>query len=221
LGVAKSLQSVSKQVTAAPALTAPVPQPCWSPVRTPAHEGWGFPEQGDPLMRRCRAAIAAVLTAGIVVPALSVAGAALAQPTTRSGTVLVAGEKPAKAAKPVKAAKAKRSPFAATGTVTAVDPVAGTVTLLAKGGTRDVRQRTVTVTVPSTARIVLDGVRTTLDDLAAGNRITITGTRTSGVHVAARISASARRAGPSPAPGPTPSPPPTSGDEPTEEAPEA
>src|SRR4051812_29306907 len=103
-------------------------------------------------MRLRRTAVAALLAAGLAVPAFATAAVAAAQPggAHPTATAQKSGPKPAKTRKPV------RTPFAASGRVTAVDAAAGTLTVLAKGGTKDVRKRTVTVTVPGTARIVVN-----------------------------------------------------------------
>jgi hypothetical protein len=61
-----------------------------------------------------------------------------------------------------------------------------------------VKGTTITITVPSTTRILLKGVRKTLADLAVGYRITVTGTRTGSIYTAARVEATKNRAKPAP-----------------------
>ncbi len=160
-----------------------------------------------------RSALAVLLTASVVVPAVSTAAVAWAKPATKPAAVQKAKPKPvktpAKPVKPVKPAKPVKANFTASGSVTAVNPAAGTVTVAAKGGTKDVKGSVVTVTVPSTARIVLDDAPATLGALAVGFRITVTGTKLGTAYTAAKVQASA----PEPEDEPTQEP----TDEPTEE----
>ena len=140
-------------------------------------------------MRLRTAALALVLSTAAVVPLAGTASAAA--PAHRPAAVQKAPAKPAKPEKPAKPVKQVKVAFTASGTTTAVDPAAGTVTVSAKGGTKDVRGRTVTVTVADTARIVRDDAPATLADLAAGDRITVTGTRAGTVYTALKVQAHA------------------------------
>ena len=165
-------------------------------------------------MRLRRTAVAALLAAGIVVPAVTTAAVAFAQPAT-TATV-----QKAKAPKPVKTKKPVRIPFAASGKVTAVDAAAGTVTVQAKGGTKDVHKRTVTVTVASNAKIKINDKVGTLAAVQPGAKITVTGTRSTGVYTATRVQVSQRTAPvvtPSPTPTTEPGPTPTVSPAPTTE----
>lgn len=165
-------------------------------------------------MRLRRTALAALLATGIVVPAAGTAAVAFAQPAPATATAAhQSSGKPNKTRKPV------RTPFAGSGRVTAVDAEAGTVTLLAKGGTKDVRKRSVTVVVADTARITVNSRRSTLDAVTVGAKITVTGTRSAGVYSATRVQVSQKAAPvvtPSPTPTVSPSPSPTPDDDPTE-----
>jgi hypothetical protein len=134
-------------------------------------------------IRRTTAALA--LVAAIIVPAGSTATAAYAK-NDSSGSE--------HAGKPAKVA------FTATGTITAVDTAAGTVTVAAKGGTKDVRGKTVTITVAAGARIRLNGKRTSLSALAAGYRVAVLGVRQSTAYAALQIEAAAVKHSPAPSP---------------------
>jgi uncharacterized protein (DUF736 family) len=157
-------------------------------------------------MRMRRTVLAVVLSAGVLVPTVSTAAAAWAKPASKPTVTHKGTPKPAKApAKSAKPAKPAKVNFAASGSVTAVNLDAGTVTVAAKGGTKDVKGTSVTVVVPSTARIVLDDASATLADLAAGYRITVTGTHVGTAYTATKVQASS----PEPVEEPT--------DEPTDE----
>ena len=121
-------------------------------------------------MRVPRPVLAGVLAGSILIPAFGAAGVASAKPSDRSAVT--------------HSAKQVKTVFAADGTVTAVG--ADTVTVLAKGGTKDVRQRSVTISVPATARIRRDGRAAAVSALQVGDRIAITGTWT-GTSYTARI----------------------------------
>ena len=128
-------------------------------------------------IRRTTAALA--LVAAVIVPAASTATAAYAK---HGSSHSQAPHKPAKVA------------FTATGTITAVDTAAGTVTVAAKGGTKDVRGKTVTMTVGAGSRVSLNGKRKSLSALAAGYRITVLGVRQAATYNALRIEATAPKA---------------------------
>ncbi|MEU8609949.1 hypothetical protein AB0C29_18360 [Actinoplanes sp. NPDC048791] len=169
-------------------------------------------------MRLRRTAVAALLAAGIVVPAVGTAATAFAQPGGKPVSAQKAHPKPNKTKKPV------RTPFAASGKVTAVDAAAGTVTLLASGGTKDVRRQTVTVTVPGSLRVVVNGKRTTLKTVAVGARITVNGTRVGTAYTATKVSVTQKKGAvvkptPTPTVSPTPQPTPPAEDTPVDETP--
>jgi hypothetical protein len=123
-------------------------------------------------IRRTTAALA--LVAAVIVPAATTATAAYAKSGSSGSS---ASHRPAKVA------------FAATGTITAVDAAAGTVTVAAKGGSKDVRGKTVTITVVAGTRIRLNGKSKSLGELAAGDRIAVAGVHQSTGYVATRIEA--------------------------------
>ncbi|GAA3452873.1 hypothetical protein [Dactylosporangium matsuzakiense] len=154
-------------------------------------------------------AVAAVLAAAVTGPLVSTATIASAAAPAVTVTAAEHG-KPAKPAKPV------RSQFSAVGTVVAVDSGAGTITVAARAGTKDVKGTTVTIAVPATARITINGARKRLADLAAGYRVTVTGTRTGTAYTAARVQATKAR--PAPAPSPSGSATPEPGDDNTHAA---
>jgi hypothetical protein len=66
--------------------------------------------------------------------------------------------------------------FTAVGTVASVDAAGGTVTVNDKGGTKALHGTTVTVSVPDTARVIVDDVDGSLSDVAAGDHIVVKGT---------------------------------------------
>lgn len=91
---------------------------------------------------------------------------------------------------PVTAKKVKTF-FVATGVISSVDAAAGTVTVVVKGGSRDLHGTTQTFSVSPDAVIELDDATATLADLGAGDHASIRGTRNSdGSFTATRISAS-------------------------------
>ena len=188
-------------------------------------------------MRLRRTAIAAVLTAGLVVPALSTAAMAYAQPSSagKPSAVTKASPKPTKATKPVKAVR-----FEASGTVGAIDAITGDVTLqtkvTVKSGKKTTKKTIITkVTVAANARIVVNGAKATLANVGVGHRIVVTGTRSGFVYTATKVVTTGKKviAIPSPtvAPDPTvmpspsdtpstePSVEPAASEEPTSEAP--
>jgi hypothetical protein len=173
-----------------------------------------FPRIKELPVRIRRIAVAALLATAVVVPSAS--GVAVAKgkpsavsPSTGKSDKHGKNDKSGKAAKPVK--------FVASGTVTAVDAGAGTVTVKVKGGTKDVRRTTVTVTVPSTARIVVNGAGKTLADIAVGYGITVTGTHAGDVLTAVRIEARGRKGAVKPSPAPSAGPTPTTSPEPPDD----
>ena len=162
-------------------------------------------------MRLRRTAIAAVMGAGIIVPALSTAAVAFAQPASvaRPASVLKAAPKTTRITKPVKTVR-----FEASGTVTALDDAAGVVTLQArvtfKNGKRTVKKTVITtVTVAANARIVVNGAKATLASVAVGQRIVVTGTRSGTDYTATKVVTMGRKGNPAPSPKVTPSPTPS------------
>ncbi|MBW6439684.1 hypothetical protein KZ829_38745 [Actinoplanes hulinensis] len=184
-------------------------------------------------MRMRRTAAAVAMVAAVTLPAAGVGGVAYAQSSSATAS---AAKKPA-AAKPTKAKPTKAKPtkaprkvaFQASGTITAVDVSAGTITVAARSGTKDVRGKTVTMTVPAGARIILNGKKITVAGLGAGQKVSVTGTRAGTAYTVTKIQATGKKVKPTPAPSspsatPTTSPttPPTTSPtvEPTESAPE-
>jgi hypothetical protein len=167
-------------------------------------------------MRMRRTAVAVALAAAVTVPAVSTAVAAFAQPTSAA-----AHSKPAKPAKPAK------KNFSASGTVTAVSAADGHVTVAAKGGTKDAKGHTITVTVPSNVRIVVNGSRKTLADVGVGYQITVIGTHAGTVYTATKVEAKGTKVRPkptatpikTPTKTPTPSTSPTAGHDPSDDDP--
>ncbi|HEY0000656.1 MAG TPA: hypothetical protein VGB74_09390 [Actinoplanes sp.] len=100
----------------------------------------------------------------------------------------------------------KSTKFEATGTVKAVNAAAGTVTVAVKGGTKEVRGKTVTVKVPPTVRIVVNGARKTLADIGTGFQIAVGGTQTGTVYLATKVTATGKKVRPVPSPTVSPSP---------------
>jgi Cu/Ag efflux protein CusF len=148
-------------------------------------------------IRRTTAALA--LVAAVIVPAASTTTAAYAK-NDSSGS--------AHPGKPAKTA------FTATGTITAVDTAAGTLTVAAKGGTKDVRGTTVTITVGANARIRLNSRRASLSALVAGDKVAVLGTRQSTSYTALQIEAATVKHSPKPAPSASASPSPSDDDSP-------
>jgi hypothetical protein len=158
-----------------------------------------------------RTVVAVALVAAATIPAVSVTAAqAVAKP---------AASKPAKpeASKPAKPAKPAKVTFAANGSVTAVSADAATITVAVKSGTKDVKGRTVIISVPSTTRIVVNGAGRALSALAAGYRITVTGTHVGSAYTAAKIEAHGVRTQPTPTASPTAAPSPTVTESPSAE----
>lgn len=159
-----------------------------------------------------RILVAAVVAVGVLAPTLStVPGTAAAAPakSTKAKPVKTVKPKPTKAVKPPKPEQ-----FSASGVLTAVDAAGSTVTLAAKGGTKDVRGRTVTFAIGSTAKVRLDETATTVGSLKPGYRASISGTRIGAAYTVLKLNADA----PEPTPAPTPSVEPTEPtDEPTDE----
>jgi hypothetical protein len=165
-------------------------------------------------MRLRRSAAAVALAVAVVVPTAVTGVAAYAQGSSPSAASVHAAKKP----KPD-----RKTPFQASGTITAVDAAAGTLTVAARGGTKDVRGKTVTMSVAAGARIVLNGRKVKLDALTAGLRVSVTGTRKDSAYLAGKIQAAGKgKPGPKPTPTASPSssaspaPEPSESSEPTE-----
>ena len=155
-------------------------------------------------MRMRRSAVAVAIAMAATVSTGSTAVAAFAQPSFSAAHVTTG--KPAKPSKPKK--------FAVSGSITAV--AAGTITIAAQGDP-------VTVTVPSGARITVNGARKSLDDIATGYRVTVVGVRTGSVWTAVRVQARAARvkhtpsSSPSASPSASPSPSPSESESPEDD----
>ena len=76
--------------------------------------------------------------------------------------------------------------FTATGVVTAVDPVAGTLTVADKGGSRDLHGTSVMVTVAATTSVEVDDAAATLSDVNVGDHVAANGVRSVGPVFTAR-----------------------------------
>lgn len=174
-------------------------------------------------MRLRRGALAVLLTAAVAVPAVGTATvAAAAKPGTGTAAPATgkkpAAEKPATGKpstkkpavkKPAVKKPAKKIKFSATGTVTAVDAAAGTVTVKVTAGTKEVKGKTITVAVPTTLRVLINGAKKKLADLTPGYSITVTGLTTGTTNTADKIVARKVTAKPTPSTTPTPAPTPT------------
>jgi hypothetical protein len=119
---------------------------------------------------------------------------------------------------PTKPAKPAKVAFAANGSVTAVISSDATITVAVKSGTKDVKGQTISISVPTTSRIVVNGARKNIADLGVGYRITVTGTHVGSLYTAARVEAVGVRAQPTPSASVTASPGPTSSADPTASA---
>jgi uncharacterized membrane protein len=106
-----------------------------------------------------------------------------------------AGTKTAKDHKVVaKAQQRRKTPFTVVGTVSAVDPTAGTVSVAVRSGMRDLRGRTVTVTVTGSTRVRYNDAAASLSTLPVGARVTVVGTRGDSGLTAAKVVASTKTA---------------------------
>jgi hypothetical protein len=148
-------------------------------------------------LRLPRAAVALALAAAITVPTVATMGGAAA--ATPPGSITALRDPIGSTPSPTTTAKPQKIKFAASGTVTAVDATAGTVTVAARGGTKDVRGTTVTVSVPGTAVVLVNGVRGTLAGIGAGYRIAMTGTHPGTGYTATKLVATSKRSHPEPA----------------------
>jgi hypothetical protein len=142
--------------------------------------------KGVSLVRLRRYTVAVALATAAIVPAAASPAVAGKSPAARAA-VSVQGKTPASKPAPV------TTKFSASGTVTAVDAAAGTVTVSAKGGTKDVKGQTVTVKVPSTAKVVVNKSGKSLADIAAGFTITVEGTKTGTVYTATKVEAKGKK----------------------------
>jgi hypothetical protein len=133
--------------------------------------------------RRLAAAIltgALALTATVATPSSAFA-ATHGKRTSTSAKAKTAKGKTAKvkASKPVK--------FTASGTVGAVDATAATLTVTHTHGTKVVRNKTITVSVSSAAKVVVNDVPATLADVQPAMHVTVLGTQTSAGFVASKV----------------------------------
>ncbi|GIF14321.1 hypothetical protein [Actinoplanes teichomyceticus] len=185
-------------------------------------------------MRMRRIAVAVAMTAAVTVPVATTGVMAYAAkpssspaakkpaakpttpataPTTPAATPTTPAAKkpavtpttPATTKKPTPApVKKVKVAFAASGRVTAVG--ATSVTVAVKGGTKDVKGRTVTIGVPASVRVLLNGKRVAVTALAAGHQVSITGTRVDAVYTAAKVQATGKVVKPTPVPSTSTSP---------------
>jgi hypothetical protein len=129
-------------------------------------------------MRFRRLAVATVLATVVILPSASSVAFAADGVTTTSHNSDKSDD------------RASLRRFAVAGTVTAVDTTAGTVAV-------KLRQRgatTITIAVPSAARVDVNGDRTTLADVLVGYRIAVRGTRSAARYTATRVDARAKKA---------------------------
>jgi hypothetical protein len=147
---------------------------------------------------RCRAgllSVAVVLAAGPVVAAPAMAAS---QASANAAAGKAAGRP---TARPAPRKPAKPTPFSVTGTLTAVDPAASTLTVLVKGG-KHARGTAVTVAVAATARLHLNDRTVTLAALPVGAHAAVSGTVSGGVRTARRVNVETH-GGPAPTASPT------------------
>jgi hypothetical protein len=152
-------------------------------------------------MRIRRTATAMIMIAAVTVPAAVTGGIAYAQGSSPVATA--AAKKPAPVKEPVKKPtppKKVKIAFQASGTISAVDAGAGTITVAVRSGTKDVRGKSVTMSVPAGATIVLNGKKVTVSALSAGIKVSLTGTRVDAAYTVARIQASGKAVAPKPTP---------------------
>lgn len=130
-------------------------------------------------MSRALLRTAALLgSASLVLAAPAVASAAGKGHTHKPSHSKAASKKPVKTV-----------PFAAVGTVVAVDAAARTVTVAATGGSKDLRGKTVVVTLAPTTKVTLDDAPAGLDVIDAGDAVTTNGRRVGADLVAAHVNA--------------------------------
>lgn len=156
-------------------------------------------------MHRTRLAAAAIVTLGLLAPvAAATSASASATPAACGAAAQVKDFKHAKNAKAI-AAKSKgkkvghaKLSFVHGGKVTAVDATAGTVSFVVHGGqVKALRGCTITVSVPSTAKILRNDATATLADIVVGDHVNVKGTIAQDAtthaiaYTATRVSASA------------------------------
>jgi hypothetical protein len=78
--------------------------------------------------------------------------------------------------------------FTAVGKVASVD--AGTITITDKGGSKALHGTTVTVSVPDTARVIVDDADGSLDDVVAGDHVVVKGSEDADTYTAKKVVAS-------------------------------
>jgi len=154
-------------------------------------------------MHRTRLAAAAILTLGLLAP-VAAATSASAAPAACGAAAVTHDFKHSKNAA-AQAAKLKgkkkghsKLTFVHAGKVTAVDTTAGTVSFVVRGGSvKALRGCTITVVVPTTAKIHRNDATATLADVVVGDHVNVKGTiakdATTGdiTYTASRVSASA------------------------------
>jgi hypothetical protein len=120
------------------------------------------------------------LTAGVATPSSAFA-ASHSKKTTVSAKAKTekAKKTDVKTRKPVK--------FTASGIVGAVDPTVATLTVTHTHGSKAVRNKIITVSVPSTAKVVVNDVPATLTDVQPAMHVTVLGTQTSAGFVASKV----------------------------------
>jgi hypothetical protein len=139
---------------------------------------------------RIRHLVAAFAAAAVVLPASGTAQAAAAPATAAaSPTAAITAAGPTTSIPPTRPAKPGLPTFAVTGTLTAVNAAARTLTLVTAGGLAGMAGATVTVRVAADARIMVGKVRASLAQVRVGHRVTISGVRQGKVFTATSVNA--------------------------------
>ena len=115
----------------------------------------------------------------------SAAAAAVAAGLAVSASALPAGAAAPKAKAPKTAPAFAK--FTSAGLVTGVGAESLTVTLDVKGGNQKLKGQSLTVNVPSSAKVTRNGVAATLADLLPGDHVAIQGTKVGTTYTAAMV----------------------------------
>jgi hypothetical protein len=127
-------------------------------------------------------------TFSVRVGAAAVTGAVLLTPALAAPAFAATSHSAAASHHKGKPAKTK---FAAVGTLAGVDAAAGSITMTVKGGNKDLRGSTLTLSVAPGARIRRDDNAATLAELQVGDKVAVAGTRSASGLTAARVNAEA------------------------------
>jgi hypothetical protein len=161
-------------------------------------------------MKRRAAVLALALS--VTIPAATAAtAAAKAQSHGAAVSAAAHAKNKGKAHKPP--LKPVRKAVVYAGTLTAVDSGASTLTLAVTGGNdKSVRGTSLTITVPTSARVLCDDHAATLADLTVGDSVNVKAARTGTVTIVVRVSAQSTEPDTDPTPEPTSTPTPEPGD---------